>query len=145
MQIESRIDQDQNISKDLSLWNQQGSHVLRASIITLPVSGGFLYVESIYIQATEARMPQLKKVVLAMGNRLIYRDTFEEALAELTGGPAPARPALAAVTSAPAPASAAAGQGLPALAERLRRLRDQAEQLARELETLEKEARKKKI
>lgn len=143
MQIESRIDQDQNISKDLSLWNQQGSHVLRASIITLPVSGGFLYVESIYIQATEARMPQLKKVVLAMGNRLIYRDTFEEALAELTGGPGPARPTLAAVTSAPAPA--ATGQGLPALAERLRRLRDQAEQLARELETLEKEARKKKI
>jgi uncharacterized membrane protein (UPF0182 family) len=51
------------------------------------VSGGFLYVESIYIQATEARMPQLKKVVLAMGNRLIYRDTFGEALAELTAAP----------------------------------------------------------
>ena len=46
MQIESRIDQDQNISKDLSLWNQQGSHVLRGSIIALPVSGGFFYVES---------------------------------------------------------------------------------------------------
>jgi uncharacterized membrane protein (UPF0182 family) len=87
-------------------------------------------------------MPQLKKVVLAMGNRLIYRDTFAEALAELTGGPAPAAPALAAVTSAPAPA--ATEQGLPGLAERLRRLRDQAEQLARELETLEKETRKKK-
>jgi len=141
MQIESRIDQDQNISKDLSLWNQQGSRVLRGNIIALPVSGGFLYIESIYIQATEARMPQLKKVVLAMGNRLIYRDTFEEALAELTGGPAPARPALAAVTSAPAPA--AIGQGLPALAERLRRLRGQAARLTRELETLEKETRKK--
>jgi uncharacterized membrane protein (UPF0182 family) len=141
MQIESRIDQDQNISKDLSLWNQQGSRVLRGNIIALPVSEGFLYVESIYIQATEARMPQLKKVVLAMGNRLIYRDTFDEALAELTGGPAPARPALTAVTSAPAPA--ATGEDLPALAERLRRLRDQAEQLARELETLEKETRKK--
>src|SRR6266567_3466611 len=141
MQIESRIDQDQNISKDLSLWNQQGSHVLRGSIIALPVSGGFLYVESIYIQATEARMPQLKKVVLAMGNRLIYRDTFGEALAELTGGPASAATALAAVTSSPAPA--ATGQGLPGLAERLRRLRDLAAQLARELETLEKETRKK--
>jgi hypothetical protein len=80
------------------------------------------------------RMPQLKRVVLALGNRLIYRDTFEEALAELTGGPASAAPALAAVTSVPAPA--AAGQGLPALAERLRSLRDQAEQLARELQTL---------
>jgi uncharacterized protein len=141
MQIESRIDQDQNISKDLSLWNQQGSRVLRGNIIALPVSGGFLYVESIYIQATEARMPQLKKVVLAMGNRLVYRDTFEQALAELTGGPAPARPAVAAVTSAPAPA--ATGPASPDLAEQLRRLRDQAAQLARELEALEKEARKK--
>jgi uncharacterized protein len=141
MQIESRIDQDQNISKDLSLWNQQGSRVLRGNIIALPVSGGFLYVESIYIQANEARMPQLKKVVLAMGDRLIYRDTFEQALAELTGGTAPAQPTLAAATSAPAPA--ATGQGSPELAERLRRLRDQAAQLARELEALEKEARKK--
>ena len=89
MQIESRIDQDQNISKDLTLWNQQGSHVLRGSIIALPVTGGFLYLESIYIQATEARMPQLKKVVLAMGDRLIYRDTFDQALADLTREAAP--------------------------------------------------------
>jgi len=141
MQIESRIDQDQNISKDLSLWNQQGSRVLRGNVIALPVTGGFLYVESIYIQASEARMPQLKKVVLAMGDRLIYRDTFNEALAELTSGPAPARPVTAAVPSTPAPV--ASGGSAPPLAERLRLLRNQAEQLARELETLEKEAGKK--
>jgi uncharacterized membrane protein (UPF0182 family) len=141
MQIESRIDQDQNISKDLSLWNQQGSHVLRGNVIALPVTGGFLYVESIYIQASEARMPQLKKVVLAMGDRLIYRDTFDEALAELTGGPAPAKPVTAPVASTPAPV--ASGGNTPPLAERLRLLRNQAEQLARELETLEKEAGKK--
>ena len=140
MQIESRIDQDQNISKDLTLWNQQGSHVLRGNIIALPISGGFLYVESIYIQAGEARMPQLKKIVLAMGDRLIYRDTFSEALAELTGGTAPPGPTLPAA----APVSAATEQNLPALTERLGRLREQAEQLARELETLEKETQKKK-
>ena len=110
MQIESRIDQDQNISKDLTLWNQQGSHVLRGNIIALPVTGGFLYVESIYIQAGEARMPQLKKVVLAMGDRLIYRDTFDEALAELTGGPAASSPALPAAASAAAPAPVATAQ-----------------------------------
>ena len=144
MQIESRIDQDQNISKDLSLWNQQGSHVLRGNIIALPVSGGFLYVESIYIQATEARMPQLKKVVLAMGDRLIYRDTFNEALAELTGGATPSGPAPPPATPAAAPASAASGQNVPALAERLSRLRDQAEQLTHELDSLEKETQKKK-
>ena len=103
MQIESRIDQDQNISKDLTLWNQQGSHVLRGNIISLPVTGGFLYVESIYIQANEARMPQLKKVVLAMGDRLIYRDNFDQALAELTGGAVAvqARPEAGCVRSGP--------------------------------------------
>jgi uncharacterized membrane protein (UPF0182 family) len=138
MQIESRIDQDQNISKDLTLWNQQGSHVLRGNIIALPVTGGFLYLESIYIQATEARMPQLKKVVLAMGDRLIYRDTFDQALADLTAAPAPA-----AVASTPTPASTASEKNVPTLAERLHRLRDQAEQLTRELETLEKETVKK--
>jgi uncharacterized membrane protein (UPF0182 family) len=147
MQIESRIDQDQNISKDLTLWNQQGSHVLRGNIIALPVTNGFLYVESIYIQASEARMPQLKKVALAIGDRLIYRDTFDQAFAELTGNSAPAKPGVAAAsTSAPASAAgapAAKGQELPALAERLRRMREEAEGLARELETLEKEAGKK--
>src|ERR1019366_571414 len=140
MQIESRIDQDQNISKDLTLWNQQGSRVLRGNIIALPVSGGFLYLESIYIQATEARMPQLKKVVLAMGDRLIYRDTFDQALADLTAAPMPT-----AVPSAPSPVSPASEKNVPSLAERLHRLRDQAEQLTRELETLEKETVKKKI
>src|SRR5271157_4617324 len=145
MQIESRIDQDQNISKDLTLWNQQGSRVLRGSIIALPVTGGFLYVESIYIQATEARMPQLKKVVLAMGDRLIYRDTFDEALADLTGAPSPvkATPAAVASVAGAAPAPDAGVQNADALAERLRHLREQAEQLVRELEALEKDTVKK--
>jgi uncharacterized membrane protein (UPF0182 family) len=94
MQINARINQEQNISKDLSLWNQQGSQVLRGQMLVLPVANTFLYVEPIYIQATEARMPQLRKIVLAMGNRLIYSDTYEEALAELNQtegatGPAP--------------------------------------------------------
>ena len=142
MQIESRIDQDQNISKDLTLWNQQGSHVLRGNIISLPVTGGFLYVESIYIQANEARMPQLKKVVLAMGDRLIYRDNFDQALAELTGGALPAKTAPAAA-SAEAPAPPASGKEAADLAERVRQIRDQAQQLVQELEKLEKDAGKK--
>ena len=137
MQIESRIDQDQNISKDLTLWNQQGSHVLRGNIIALPVTGGFLYLESIYIQATEARMPQLKKVVLAMGDRLIYRDTFDQALAELTGASASGK--LLALSTG----HASSEKSVPSLAERIHQLRDQAEQLARELEKLEKEIVKK--
>jgi len=143
MQIESRIDQDQNISKDLTLWNQQGSHVLRGNMISLPVTGGFLYVESIYIQATEARMPQLKKVVLAMGDRVIYQDTFTEALAEMTAGAPPSKGSTPAGTSAQAATSPPGGNAAPALADRLRQLRDQAEQLVQELDKLEKDAAKK--
>jgi uncharacterized membrane protein (UPF0182 family) len=143
MQIESRIDQDQNISKDLTLWNQQGSRVLRGNIIALPVTGGFLYVESIYIQANEARMPQLKKVVLAMGDRLIYRDTFEEALADLTGTPGPSRPPATVAASSSVSPPAENAKNVPSLEDRLRALHDQAEQLTRDLEKLEKEAGKK--
>jgi uncharacterized membrane protein (UPF0182 family) len=83
-------------------------------------------------------MPQLKKVVLAMGDRLTYRDTFDEALADLT-----AEPVAAVVASAPTLSLANSKENVPTLAERLHHLRDQAEQLARELETLEKETVKK--
>ncbi len=83
MQIDARINQDQNISKDLSLWNQQGSQVLRGQTLVLPIDNSFLYVEPIYIQASQASMPQLKKVALAMGNRLAYADNYEQALTQL--------------------------------------------------------------
>ncbi len=83
MQIDARINQDQTISKDLTLWNQQGSQVLRGQTLILPIDNSFLYVEPIYIQASQASMPQLKKVALAMGNRLAYADTYEQALSQL--------------------------------------------------------------
>jgi len=83
LQVEALINQDQNISKDLTLWNQQGSQVLRSQILTLPIDQTFLYVAPIYIQAAQARMPQLKKVALVRGSTLIYADTYEQALAQL--------------------------------------------------------------
>jgi len=72
------------ISKDLTLWNQQGSQVLRGQTLGLPMGNTFLYVDPIYIQATESRMAQLKKIVLAVGNRLVYADTYDQALAQLS-------------------------------------------------------------
>ena len=151
-QIESRINQDQNISKDLSLWNQQGSRVLRGDIIALPVGESFLYVESIYIQADTARMPQLKKVVLAMGNRLIYEDTFEQALSKLSGGQvvlaslagasdSTAEDTPASSGTSPPGTAAAAEQRLRAVAARLTRLRQQAQQLVDDLQQVETELR----
>jgi len=109
LQIESRVDQDRNISKDLSLWNQQGSRVIRATTLVLPVDGTFLYVEPIYIQAPQAKLPELKKVVLAVGNRLVYEDDLNAAIAGLAqpagSGPPAAVAANAAPAAGPAPAS----------------------------------------
>jgi uncharacterized membrane protein (UPF0182 family) len=123
MNVSAFINQDQNISKDLTLWNQQGSHVLRGQILVLPVGNTFLYVDPIYIQATEGSMPQLKKIVLAVGNRLIYTDTYDDALAQLSSG---ARAAVQAAAAAP-PAAMPAVAGQPAAAgtdPRLQRIRD---------------------
>jgi hypothetical protein len=106
LQVEALINQDQNISKDLTLWNQQGSQVLRSQILTLPIDQTFLYVAPIYIQASQARMPQLKKVALALGNTLVYADTYEKALADLRAaqeGKAPAPSVSVETTAAPTP------------------------------------------
>jgi uncharacterized membrane protein (UPF0182 family) len=83
MQIDARINQDQNISRDLTLWSQHGSQVLRGQTLVLPIENSFLYVATIYLQSTQASMPQLKKVALAMGSELAYEDTYELALAKL--------------------------------------------------------------
>jgi len=119
MNIAASINQDQTISKDLTLWNQQGSHVLRGQILVLPVGNTFLYVDPIYIQATEASMPQLKKIVLAVGNRLIYADSYDQALAQLSSGAQQVIQQAAAAT-APVPSGAPA----PAADARLQRVRD---------------------
>jgi hypothetical protein len=82
IQISARVSQDQNISKDLSLWDQHGSSVLRGQMLVLPIDNSFLYVEPIYI-TSQTSMPQLRKVALAMGDKLAYADTYEQALAQL--------------------------------------------------------------
>jgi uncharacterized membrane protein (UPF0182 family) len=152
MQIEARINQDQTISKDLTLWNQQGSQVLRGQMLVLPIANTFLYVEPLYIQAAEARMPQLKKIALAIGNTLIYRDTYEQALADLSNlmqgaVPEAARPPTAAPAAGAAPA-AAPDPRLESLRTHLRRYRELASQgkwaeAGRELEAIEAEVQKR--
>jgi hypothetical protein len=132
MQVNARINQDQNISKDLTLWNQQGSQVLQGQTLVLPIGDTFLYVSPIYLQATQARMPQLKKVVLAMGNHLIYADSYEQGLAEINGvsGAAPAVQAVVqAGAQAVAPAVAAVKAGDPRL-ESIRKHMDRYRELA---------------
>ncbi|MCX6610057.1 MAG: UPF0182 family protein, partial [Acidobacteria bacterium] len=103
MQIAARINQDQTISKDLTLWNQQGSKVIKGQMLVLPMGEQFLYVEPIYIQASNAPMPELKKVAVGLGSLIGYGNTYAEALSQLGGGIVEA-----AVSAATAPVAGAA-------------------------------------
>jgi uncharacterized membrane protein (UPF0182 family) len=86
LQIEARIDQNAQLSGQLTLWNQQGSHVRRGSLIVIPIGRALLYAEPIYLQAEHSPMPELRLVVLAVQDRLAYGPTFETAIAALFGG-----------------------------------------------------------
>ncbi len=149
-QIEAFINQDQTISKDLTLWNQQGSEVLRGQILVLPIENSFLYVEPIYIQASGARMPQIKKVALAMGDHLAYADTYQQALSQLIAGNAVPNEGTATPTAAaeapaavqPNPTQTRDEQLLRQLRDHFQRYRDLNSQgkfseAGKELETLQ--------
>ena len=109
LQIEARIDQNAQLSGQLTLWNQQGSHVRRGTLLVIPTGRALLYAEAIYLQAERSPMPELRLVVLALQDRLAYGPTFESAMSSLFGGAgsstsaAPAEPARAAPTSATSP------------------------------------------
>jgi uncharacterized membrane protein (UPF0182 family) len=112
LQIEARIDQNAQLSGQLTLWNQQGSHVRRGALLVIPTGRALLYAEPIYLQAERSPMPELRLVVLALQDRLAYGPTFESAMAALFGGGVSSLSATA-VTAEPSrstPASAASPQ-----------------------------------
>lgn len=116
-QIEARIDQNAELSGQLTLWNQQGSHVRRGSLLVIPSGRALLYAEPIYLQAQQSPMPELRLVVLALQDRLAYGPTFEQALGSLFGGSvstlASTQPSAAAAPETPgAPAPAKDTNGL---------------------------------
>jgi uncharacterized membrane protein (UPF0182 family) len=105
-QIESRIDQNAQLSGQLTLWNQQGSHVVRGSLLVIPSGKALLYAEPIYLQAQQSPMPELRLVVLALQDKLAYGPTFEAALASLFGGETSSLSSSESAQSAPQAASA---------------------------------------
>ncbi|MCC6765705.1 MAG: UPF0182 family protein [Deltaproteobacteria bacterium] len=80
-QIEARIDQDTVISQQLSLWNQMGSKVIRGNLLVIPVEDSVVYVEPLYLRSTQGQIPELKRVIVAYGDRLAMERTLDAALA----------------------------------------------------------------
>ncbi|HTW62206.1 MAG TPA: UPF0182 family protein [Terracidiphilus sp.] len=107
-QIEARIDQNAQLSGQLTLWNQQGSHVRRGSLLVIPCGKALLYAEPIYLQAERSPMPELRLVVLALQDRLAYGPNFETAMAALFGS---ANSSLTATETAQVQAPAAQAPG----------------------------------
>ncbi len=86
MQIESRIDQDTNISKEFSLWGQKGSTYIRGNLLTIPIEDSLIYVEPVYLKAdNENSLPEVKRVIVVYGDNIAYEETLEEALVSLFG------------------------------------------------------------
>jgi uncharacterized protein len=130
-QVENLINQNTDISRQISLWDQHGSRVIRGDLLVIPIEESLLYVQPLYLQAEGGRIPELKRVVVAYENQVVMGETLDAALAELFGGaPESGRqpaPAVAAVVPV-------ADSGFRALAGEARRRYQAALQAQRELD-----------
>jgi uncharacterized protein len=129
-QIESLIDQDPVISEQLALWKRGGSDVIRGHIVIVPVDSTLVYVEPLFLEAQESAIPQLERIILASGRRVVMRPTVQGALAALLGedpiGDERRGRALAAAPAAGQEVALADPTGGAAL-DQARRLMEQAE------------------
>jgi uncharacterized membrane protein (UPF0182 family) len=113
-QISAMIDQSTTISQQLTLWDQKGSGVIRGKLIVIPIENSFLYVVPLYLKAEGTNFPQLKRVIVATGDKVVMEPTLDEALGSLFG-------------TAPAQSVALAGKQAGVQAPLSKATRDQAE------------------
>ena len=117
VQIEARIDQNADLAGQFTLWNQQGSRVIRGHLLVIPLGRSLLFVEPIYLQAERSPMPELRLVVLATQEKLAYGQTFAEAMNNLFGEAAAKAAAPSAQQPTPEP-SPSPGQNIQQLIDR---------------------------
>ncbi len=85
LQIEAKFDQDSVISEQLTLWSQQGSQVTRGNLLVIPIENSILYIEPLYIQAETGQLPELKRVLVSDGERVVMEKDLASALEVLFG------------------------------------------------------------
>jgi len=87
-QIEARINQNTDISQQITLWNQAGSRVIRgANLLVIPIENSILYVTPLYLRAQYGHLPELKRVIAAYGEKVVMKETLSEALSALFAAP----------------------------------------------------------
>ncbi len=82
-QISAMIDQSTTISQQLTLWDQKGSNVIRGKLIVIPIENSFLYVVPLYLKAQGTNFPQLKRVIVATGDRVVMEPSLDGAMSDL--------------------------------------------------------------
>jgi hypothetical protein len=110
-QIIARINQDQTIAPQITLWNQQGSEVLQGTLLVIPIEESLLYVRPLYLRSAGGRIPELKRVIVAHQNQIVMEATLEEALERLF----PSGAARATLPATPAGKSDTEGAPSPAI------------------------------
>jgi uncharacterized protein len=118
LQIEATIDQDTTISRQLTLWDQRGSRVIRGNLLVIPINQSFLYVEPVFLIAEGTNIPQLKRVIVSDGDHLAMESTLAEAL-QVVFGERPSAPE--GTTEAPQAPTAGARDAMSRANEALRR------------------------
>jgi len=116
-QVVSRINQDQVIAPQITLWNQQGSEVIQGTLMVIPIEESLIYVRPLYLRAQNGRIPELTRVIVAYQNQIVMERTLEAGLARIFGLPASGQsavPASAAAIAAGAPATSPADPSAPA-------------------------------
>jgi uncharacterized protein len=111
-QVVARINQDQVISPQITLWNQQGSQVIQGTLLVIPVEESLIYIRPLYLRSAGGRIPELKRVIVAYQNQIVMDTTLEAALDRLFGAGAAA--GLRRASDAPAPAPIAGEGAAPA-------------------------------
>jgi uncharacterized membrane protein (UPF0182 family) len=86
-QVGAMIDQNTTISQQLTLWDQKGSSVVRGKLVVIPIENSFLYVIPLYLKAEGTNLPQLKRVIVAAGNKVVMEPTLDEAVSAVFGSP----------------------------------------------------------
>lgn len=103
-QVANRINQDTEISRQISLWDQRGSQVIFGNLLVIPIEEALIFVRAIYLRAEGGRIPELKRVVVAYQNQVVMEETLQEGLARLFGaGPGPTATDLETAGDQPAP------------------------------------------
>jgi len=118
LQIEAMIDQDTTISRQLTLWDQRGSRVIRGNILVIPINQSFLYVEPVFLLAEGTNIPQLKRVIVSDGDHLAMESTLAKAL-QVVVGEQPSAPEE--MTEAPQAPTSGAREALSKADQALRR------------------------